>query len=263
MSSINFGNREEPDFDRQDHYDSSKLDKSKIEGEKVELNLSKNGIPVIAAAKRQNYIDLMDNVQTTAYDQDVIKLQEESETNSTHFPQLKNDVAVLARAAEVTKAFESNSTSPSEPKKPLFDFEDDSEIDSGEKTEEESHLEADSHQKAISEAGEEGKKVTEKEIKVVKEDTKVVEEENIATEKKFDNVVKQAIIDKPVDETNVADLASVTKEIIAKQEINVSSSAIEKIEKSVEIIEKLETADAKALADIAEILIDKANFGLI
>ncbi len=133
-----------PIFDRQDHYDSSKLDKSKIEGEKVELNLSKNGIPVIAAAKRQNYIDLMDNVQTTAYDQDVIKLQEESETNSTHFPQLKNDVAVQARAAEVTKAFESNFTNPEE--EPSFDLDSmDDSREASQETEEESHLEANSH----------------------------------------------------------------------------------------------------------------------
>ncbi|KIC73290.1 hypothetical protein DB42_CC00010, partial [Neochlamydia sp. EPS4] len=251
MSSMNFTNHQGSYFNHfssQSYSSLSQLNKSKIESNKVGKDTLLQSSAITEETKRQNYLHAIESVQSIAYDNDVIKVQENLSPSFNQSSESKRDFVAEAKAVEITKALELASNTIEELEEPSFELEDWGTIkEEGEEIQEEGeeiHFKGQENEiegsreaylqvKRIVDAYEGKKIVTLEEVKVngeevntnteevrVKvEEVKVTEQTKVAEHQEAKNVGKQAIVEKPIENTHVSELVEVTEDVAEKHRL--------------------------------------------
>ncbi|MBS4170009.1 hypothetical protein [Neochlamydia sp. AcF95] len=284
MSSMNFTNHQGSYFNHfssQSYSSLSQLNKSKIESNKVGKDTFLQSRAITEETKRQNYLNAIEGVQSIAYDNDVIKVQENLSPSFNQSSESKRDFVTEAKAVEITKALELAFNSIEELEEPSFELEDWGTIKEegekihfkGQENEIEGSLEAYLQVKRIVETDEEKKIVTLEEVevngeevnanteeaKVNVEEITVIEETKVAEHQEAKNVGKQAIVEKTIEDIHTNELVEVTEDITQTPQIKISSSVRLQAEESKEIIKNMGTLDASKLVNISKKNLSKAS----
>jgi hypothetical protein len=266
-------------FSSQSYSSLAQLNKNKIESNKVGEDTLLQGSAIPEETKRQNYLNAIEGVQSIAYDNDVIKVQENLSFSFNQSSESKRDFVAEAKAVEITKALELASNTFEELEEPSFELEDwgtikeeSQEIEVNGQSEAKLYGETilDKYQKEktsveekktvsmekINVNAEEAKvkveevKVNVEEVKVNAERITVTEERKVTEHQEAKNVGKQAIIEKSIENTHVSELVEVTEDVVEKHRWNIVKAEIPILEK------RDRKADVKAVQELKGLLPD-------
>ncbi|MBS4165870.1 Uncharacterized protein NEOC65_000942 [Neochlamydia sp. AcF65] len=268
MSSMNFTNHQGSYFNHfssQSYSSLSQLNESKIESNKVGKNTLLQSSAITEETKRQDYLHAIEGIQSIAYDNDVIKVQENLTPSFNQSFESKRDFVAEAKAVEITKALELASNTFEELEEPSFELEDWGTIKEegeeihfkGQENEIEGSLEAYLQVKRIVGTDEEKKivaleevEVNGEEVKANTEEVKIIEKAKITEHQEAKNVGKQAIVEKSIENTHVSELVEVTEDVVEKHRSNIIKADIPAAEKH------NRKADLKAVQELKGLLPD-------
>nr|WP_166154358.1 hypothetical protein [Neochlamydia sp. AcF84]NGY94297.1 hypothetical protein [Neochlamydia sp. AcF84] len=267
MSSMNFTNHQGSYFNHfssQSYSSLSQLNKSKIESNKVGKNTLLQSSTITEETKRQDYLNAIEGIQSIAYDNDVIKVQENLPPSFNQSSESKRDFVAEAKAVEVIKALELTSNTIEEFEEASFDFNEINEIEEMESEtifQQEIRVDVEEKEKAdveeIKIVSQEKETFIEEKINVNVEKVKVNIEESTANEEtkvaehqEAKNVGKQAIVEKSIENIHVSELAEVIEDVVEKHRSNIIKADIPAVEKH------NRKADLKAVQELKGLLPD-------